>query len=200
MSIGGWVVASFAFTPPASAAPCLPATDQLVSAIAAVAPSSSPLWPQVQSALREGGTDNGQSIEAVLSVLNHNNYSWDCNAHQLVSTNGGAVGSPGAPRSDGSTPGSGSGVTTPAGAPGTAPLVPVEGGASATNTSPSKAAGSGSKGQKPAASDTQIAATPSSATGSSGGATTPLIVIGLLLSIGLVGFVLIRHFRKAREA
>jgi hypothetical protein len=161
---------------------------QLVAAMSAQIPSTSPLWPEIQSALGHGGP-NGNSIGAVMSVLNRNNYTYDCGTNQLRDTSATPRPSPAAA----------------AAAAGGAPAAPATT-APSSEVPPTGKTAAGSPGQ--AGSDTTVNGNTSAAavtnavasqpaTGSSGGGDTLPIVLVLVFSTALVVFVAVRRFRKA---
>jgi hypothetical protein len=162
-----WIGASGSVAAAAGAS-CTPPTDELIAAIGAVVPPSSPLWSQVEAAL-QGGSDGGQSIQAVLGVLRRNNLTWDCASHQLVGANGAKL-----PR------------VSPGGPVTTAPPT----GATSEPATSVLSSGSG------APIDNQASGAP--ATGGGTGNDTPWIVVALMVSTGLVVFVVTRYLRRPR--
>jgi hypothetical protein len=218
LSAGTWVGALAA---PAEAAPnqnCLPGTDELVAAIGSVAPSTSQLWVDVEGALSQGATNGGQAIQAVLSVLNKNNYFWDCTGHQLVTASGAPVPSIAGPASSAGQSGaaspagaaSGSGVDARPGAvasgaaagstatSGTSAgnLTPQQGGA--TPSQSTDGAATSSNANRKSAGGGSLASSTAPASGTAD--MTPWVVVALMLSTGLLVFVVARHFRKAHNA
>jgi hypothetical protein len=177
----------------ASAGPCQPSATQLISAMSAQIPSTSALWPEIQSAFGHGGP-NGSSIDAVLSVLNRNNYTYDCGTNQLRDTSATPRPSPAA--AAGSSTADPTTTVPSAAAPGAAAAGST---ASTAAGSPGQAGSDATVGGNTAAAAGANAASSQPATGGGGGGggdTLP-IVIALVLSTVLVVFVAVRHFRKA---
>jgi hypothetical protein len=146
------------------------------------------LWPEIQSAFGHGGS-NGNSIDAVMSVLNRNSYTYDCGTNRLRDTSA-------TPRPSPAT----AAGSAPADPPTTSPSAPtseVPPTGKPAADSPAQAGSDTTIGGNTAAAAGTNAVASQPSTGSSGGGDTLPIVLALVGSTALVVFVAVRHFRKA---
>jgi hypothetical protein len=172
----------------AGAASCQPGTTQLIAAMSAQIPSTSPLWTQIQAALGQGGP-GGNSTTAVMSVLNRNNYTYDCATNQVRDTSGAARPSAAGAGAATVDPGTTAPSAAVAGLPSTGKTVIGTAGAAQGGSAPPTTGG-------PTAAVGNLASNQPSTGSSGGGGDTLPIVIALVLSTLLVVFVAVRHFRK----